>query len=267
MKKIVFAFVLMLGVAATVTAQDATDRVKPTGGDMGLGFKLSGIADIKFSEWKGDHFQVPQLLYRYYLSDKFALRAGLGLDLNNQAGTFTQQDQPVGSPIRTTTNTDSTVKSTNFSFNPGVEYHLGSPAVKIDPYVGVELGISVKGTTSKSVRNVTDVYDFQASNYISRSDLTTSSQTPGGFGFGGNLLAGFNYFFSDNFAIGAEYMLGLNYLKQGGDYVQSVNGFNTVGFPNPITTVISTNTTYNGTSTGITGKVRSTGGINVSVFW
>lgn len=260
MKKIVFSLLLFLGVAGSLSAQ--TDRIKPVGGDMGLGFKVSGLANVSISDWKTDHFNVNQLLYRYYVSDKFAIRAGLGLSMGNKSGTFKQET--LSGTISTTVDTTFSKKNMNFSIDPGVEYHLGSPAAKVDPYVGVVASISYMGKTETSDRQVTNVKDLSNGTYLSQSDLTTRTITPGGLGYGANLVCGFNYFFSDNFAIGAEYMLGYNAVSTGGDNQVSVNGF--TGVPGSITS-IGTTTTFTNKNTNSGAAIRSTAGVNLSVFW
>ncbi len=262
MRKLVFSFLLVVGVASTIMAQAPTDRIKPVAGDMGIGFKLTGIANVSFGDWDDNHFNVPQLLYRYYVSDKFAIRTGLGLGISNTKGTFSDEVQ-VGA-IKTTTESDSALTGMNFGISPGFEYHFTSPAAKVDPYVGFVVGVSYMGTSEYQRRDKIDVFDFNTGQYVSQSDITTRTRTPGGLGFGGNALIGFNYFFSDNFALGAEYMLGYDMVNTGGEYETSVNGFTGVpGNVSPINTV----TNHTGTSSSGMGRIRSTGGVNIAVFW
>lgn len=262
MKKIVFSLLVFLGIAASVSAQ--TERIKPVAGDMGLGFKVSGIADVKISDWKTDHFAIPQLLYRYYVSDKFAVRAGLGLNLSNKSYSSKYENRPTGSSVNTKVDSTYTIKNTIFSIDPGVEYHLGSPATKVDPYIGAVISVSMKGKTETSDHQVRSQYDYSSNAYLSQSDLTVRTVTPGGMGFGGSLVCGFNYFFSDNFAIGAEYMLGYNTVTTSGDSEVSTTGFQ--GVPGSVTP-ISTISRWTTKNTEALGSIRSTGGVNLSVFW
>lgn len=262
MKKIVFSLLVFLGIAASVSAQ--TERIKPVAGDMGLGFKVSGIADVKISDWKTDHFAIPQLLYRYYVSDKFAVRAGLGLNLSNKSYSSKYENRPVGGILTTKVDSSYTIKNTIFSIDPGVEYHLGSPATKVDPYLGVVLGISMKGKTEVTDHQVRSEYNNSTTSYNSQSDITVRTVTPGGMGFGGSLVCGFNYFFSDNFAIGAEYMLGYNTVTTSGTTEISTTGFS--GVPGSVTPINQINS-WTTKNTESLGSIRSTGGVNLSVFW
>lgn len=261
MKKFVFSFCLLLGVAGTLSAQ-TTERIKPVAGDMGIGFKLTGISNVSFNDWKADHFNVPQLLYRYYVADKFAIRASVGFSMVNKTGA--EKYENIVGATRTLFDSTYSMKSMNFSFDPGFEYHLGSPATKVDPYIGLTVPISYQGATETETRIVTDDFDLSSSTYLFQSDLTTRVKTPGGLGIGGGFLLGFNYFFSDNFAIGAEYIIGASMVNTGGDRETSVNGF--TGVPGSITP-ISTTTRTNIKTGDLNGSIRSTGGVNVSVFW
>lgn len=270
MKRIVFSLVLFLGFAATVSAQEPTaDRIKPAGGDFGLGFKITGLSNVGFSEWDSDHFAIPQILGRYYISDKFALRARVGLDLKNVRDRYsTGTDRPqVPPPITKDTVIESQIKSSNFSFFPGVEYHLASPATKIDPYVGFEAGISVMGSTTETTTTKMEDHDNNNQGQLVFSSLITQTTiTPGGLGVGGNAILGFNYFFSDNFAIGAEYTIGTAYSKSGGIATTTINGLDTQPQV-PSSNIYSSEYTTEVLKYDMRTRIRSTGGVNISVFW
>lgn len=263
MKKLVFTIMLLSSVISMSNAQNGTGPVRPVKGDMGLGFKLTGLSNVSFNDWKSNHFSVPQMLYRYYLTDKINLRTGLGLDLNNSTGSF--NNDIVQGTTRTTTNLDSTFSQTGLGIGLGMEYHLTSPAMKVDPYVGFELGISYKGTMNKSLRDRQQDINTNTNEVLYQRDITTRWVQPGGMGVGGAAIIGFNYFFSDNFALGAEYNLGFNYMSEGGQVTLTRTGVS--GPPSNLQQPAVPKETYKSTSTSINGAVRSTGGVNVSVFW
>ena len=269
MKRIVFSFVLFLGFAASVSAQEpAAERMKPAGGDFGLGFKITGLSNINFSEWDNDHFAVPQMLGRYYISDKFALRARIGLDMTNVRDRHANRDEvAVGGYVRDTL-IDTKTTGSNFSLFPGVEYHMASAATKIDPYIGFELGLSVIGKTT--YLNTSKLSEFDANNNLtktSESIITTTKHTPGGMGFGGNVILGFNYFFTDNFALGAEYTIGTAYTKTGGIADVTTSGAITQPQAGTSTIVDQPTYEYETTNSDMHTQIRSTGGVNISVFW
>lgn len=271
MKRIVFSLVLFFGFAASVSAQEPTaERIKPAGGDFGLGFKITGLSNINFSEWDNDHFAIPQLLGRYYISDKFALRGRLGLDMKNVSSRYAYrdpEDQPINSIISDTL-IDTKNTNTSLSFFPGIEYHLASPATKIDPYIGFEAGISYMGATTDIVTTKVKKYD-KSNNSQQTLDyfVTNTHVTPGGIGFGGNLILGFNYFFSDNFALGAEYTLGTVYTAIGGNVKHTTTGY--INYPQntSLNDPQDYSHEYEMLDYNMSTKVRSTGGVNISVFW
>jgi outer membrane protein W len=263
MKKLVFTIMLLTGVISMSNAQTGTGPVRPVKGDMGLGFKLTGLSNVSFNDWKSNHFAVPQMLYRYYLTDKINLRTGLGLSLNNSTGSY--NDDVVQGTVRTVTNLDSTYSQSGVGLGVGFEYHFTSPAMKVDPYVGFEVGVSYKGTMNKSLRDRNQQVNTNTNEVLYQKDITTRWEQPGGVGVGGTAIIGFNYFFTDNFALGAEYNLGINYLSEGGQVTKTETGF--AGPPSNLQPPAVPKVTYKSTSTSLSGAIRSTGGVNVSVFW
>ena len=239
-------------------------QIKPTAGSTGLGFKITGISNVAFADWRPDNFAVPQMLFRYYFSEKLALRTGLGVEVLNGKYSFEDRYKTVpNSVFETQVNIDTTVQQTNFSFLPGVEYHLASPASKLDPYVALEAGIAFQGAKSTTYQNITDSINTQANVVVLHTELRRAQQRPGGLGINAGILGGFNYFFSENFAIGAEYRLGVNYLTTGGKVSDTYSLSVTPTGP----VIPETTTSYIETNTNLDLKLRATGGINISVFW
>jgi hypothetical protein len=78
MKKLWLLLFVLIASSSLAQAQ-----LKPVKGDLGLGFRFSGLADLSLDEFSTDAFGAPQVLVRYYLSNKFALRASIGVDLNS----------------------------------------------------------------------------------------------------------------------------------------------------------------------------------------
>jgi len=119
------------------------------------------------------------------------------------------------------------------------------------------------GPTSTTYQYVKDSINTQANLVIQHQELLRSADMPGGLGINAGIFAGFNYFFSDNFAIGAEYTLGTSYLMTGG--VVTENYQLTVTPNGPV--IPKTTTSYIETNTDLNVKLRATGGVNISVFW
>jgi hypothetical protein len=263
MKKIAFAFIAALSLTTAAQAQ-----LKPEAGSIGFGFRINGIANTAFTNWTSTGLAgqdivdplgllgaptsvtdlVPQEMFfgRYYIASDLAIRVGLGI--NSASMTSEDTDTVVATP------TVSTSKTSAFSFGitAGVEKHFASAADKLDPYAGAQLSFaSLGGVNQESTTEVGGT---------SPVTVNQVNELPGGSSFGFDLLGGFNFFFTDNFALGAEFSWGFHSTKMGGDYTTETS------VTNAGTTVI---TTGSGNSTvGQSGfRVGSTAGVNASVFF
>lgn len=189
--------------AAQDTAKKILTRL-PQGGDIGFTFNFIGFLDtISIGSFK-DHIGNDVLLMRYYLDDRSALRWGLGFNLNNEK---VSRVDSIGSA-----QVDSSLsyKRTDFFFSPGYEKHFVS-GKNLDPYLASVVSIGKIGRTKmRSMITVTDTTGE------SLSDVTFDMD--GGYSIGINLIAGFNYFFSEKISIGAEYGFGINTARYGGDW-------------------------------------------------
>lgn len=259
----------LLLTATVLTFGFAQAQLKPEAGSMGLGFRLTGIANVSFSNWMNTDLSgqqlpdpvglfggtsvavnslVPQemLFGRYYLSSDLALRVGLGI---NSVSMKSHTVDSIGANILTT---DDKTSAFSFGISAGVEKHFASAASKLDPYAGAQINFASIG----SIKN-----EFTSNlNTDPAQDNTVMTELAGGSSFGVNLLAGFNYFFSDNFAIGAEMGWGFRSTSVGGDWSQTSTSV--VGGTSTTSTSIG-----NAKSSTSGLGVGSTAGINASIFW
>ena len=216
MKKILFTLLL---VAASISS---FAQLKPEEGDIGISFRVTGLANVgifnqqesilsdvilvdPLSIYNGSFVRdlMPQQLIsgKYYYSPNMALRVGFGAGfLNEKLGI--DEDGEL---------TEDRLSSWSLGLNVGLEKHFPSAAMKIDPYGGFQIN-------SAFLSKVT--YERLAESATSNT-LTTITY-PAGYGVGGHLFLGFNYFFSSNFAIGAEASIGFNRVSMGGTYTNDV---------------------------------------------
>ena len=89
---------------------------------------------------------------------------------------------------------------------------------------------------------------------------TTNNKIAGGSHFGLDLLAGFNFFFTDNFALGGEFSWGFHSTKMGGDYTTETS-VTSAG------TTVTTKGAGNSTVSSAGLRVGSTAGVNASIFF
>ncbi|MDX2248215.1 MAG: hypothetical protein SF052_15630 [Bacteroidia bacterium] len=263
MKKIVCSVVVLLSVVS-LFAQN-----KPVAKDISLGFRITGLGNVAFEEWGTDAFEFPQVMGRYYLSDRVAVRARLGVGLTNVTSSFDRSvidTENFGQPVRIDSSINSTVSAFSVSFAPGVEYHLLSDAAKLDPYVAAEIPFALLGTNRTDL-DLDVVRTDAAGTRLYREDVNIKTDVDGGISAGLNLIGGFNYFFSPKFAIGAEYSLGFGYTKNGGTVVVAQTGSIQPTSDTGNIIPIDQTDSFNNSVTVLGLGVQTTGGVNVSIFW
>jgi len=251
MKKVlVFSFACLLAASAAVA------QIKPVTGDWGLGFKLDGINSTSITHWNGNGTQI---FGRYYFTDKVAMRLGFGINTYNSKTETTEDVKDLNNVITGTRTGDTKITQFGFGIMPGVEYHMGSAASKLDPYVGAEIMLNSLG---KMKMDFDTTSTDNSSNYSYTK--STTSEMAGSFTFGINALVGFNYFFSDNFAIGAEYKWGFNSTSAGGDYSET-GSESTTNNGNTTNTVINETGSMKNSAGNL--NVAGMGGLNLNVYF
>ena len=264
LRQTIFITLFLAGTMSAVFAQ-----VKPLAKDLGLGFRIQGLSNLSINEWSADDFEIPQALIRYYVTDKLVLRAGLGFNSNNTTRDFTTayfDNTDPNDPIRIDSSMNISNSQIGVNLSPGMEFHLAQEAPKLDPYVGIELPISVLTPASSTVDSEI-TWTNSGGEVQYREDLNTKTETQGGLSAGLNLLVGFNYFLTSNIAIGAEYRAGAFFSQVGGNVRIATTG---VIQPtnNPDNQVsVSTNETFQDLNSEVGLQLGATGGINLSVFW
>ena len=209
MKKTFVVFVLSL---FSITSYAQQDTLKGQEGDWGFSIAISGIInDIKIENGKdpvGNYI----IFARKYLKDDVALRLGLSIN-SNRVKQNLEDSITIGSGNKALQAIDSSYTRFDFSIIAGYEKHVKGTR-RLDPYFGGELMIGRMGNTKIDVTtDVTDVTGTDKTQYILQYD--------GGFMFGLSAIAGFNYFIAQKFSLGAEFGLGYQYAKSGGDWSES----------------------------------------------
>lgn len=265
MRKLLSCIIVAL-VCVTTFAQ------MPQEGYTGFGFNITGLATVAIKNYNtsllsnqtvpdplnviGYPVTVSQILpqnllfIKHYFADDMAWRLSIGINSNSTKTEITDSTE-FAMGTATTTN-----KLSSFSagLGIGVEKHASTNSAKADPYMGADLNFAlITGFKSEQSYDETDTTGSFSSNY--------TVDYPGGMGLGLNLFGGFNYFFSQNIAIGAEAGIGFNFLSMGGDWTSTLTTNSTPGS----SSTISSQGTYKNTSSGV--AVNATGGINLTIFW
>ena len=168
--------------ACTVLLSVAAMAQKPTEGSassLEVQLNLTGNAST---------ITAPGLKYRYFLSPKMAIRFGLQLGSTNDEENYTENPDGTGAKGTETT------KTSGWMVSPGFEYHCPGTE-KLSPYLGLVIGIGGGKETVEESNANSGAY---AQGYSSNSESPYSS-------FGVGLVAGADFYFAQNFFVGAEF--------------------------------------------------------------
>ncbi len=229
MKKILLISVFCI-TAAMVLAQ------KPVAGDMSFTLGLTGLSDVTVTSNFGD---MGTLLYRYYITDEWAARARLDLLISNNKSDFTAADTSGFGEHDIT-------KSNMVNLHLGIQRNFGTSLKRLEPYMAAEI---VFGTGKLNITDNTTDFDMSNSVEIKNEPGSTTN-------IGLVVDAGFNYFFTDHFAVGAEFGYGIQHSSTGEGLVTTTT---TTGNVSTVTTSKSgTSSSFNLGGTGGTGLIMLT---------
>jgi opacity protein-like surface antigen len=188
MNKKVLMTVVLAGATSLVMAQKPTEG-NPHSLELGMNlFNVNSNVNRDSTAENRGVISAPQLRYRYFLSSNLAIRFGLGFDGSKKETNFSEDldgSGSVGTLIE---------KSSRWEVAPGIEYHFAGTD-RLSPYVG--LAISIGG--GKDTETCTEC---NGSAY--REDYSKEKVTPFS-SFGVGLLAGADFYFAENFFVGAEF--------------------------------------------------------------
>jgi hypothetical protein len=237
MKKVLVFILIMSGFAVLAQAQ-----YKPEKGNFTteLQFSLFNInAKVDYDDEVTDistgPFSMPGLRFRYFFSEKLALRATLGFDFGHDK-VVKNLDETIDNYYyyKDITTGEYTAKNryNTFSIAPGLEYHFGKWE-RMSLYVGGELFLGV--TTSKSTieeKLMTLRYEmpyYYGDEYVFIETIETEKSIEAknckrgydGYGnkyvqnaplsFGVNALFGMDFYIYKGLYMGAEFGLGYTY--------------------------------------------------------
>lgn len=213
----------------TTTSSTTTTSNKPEAGTIGFTFGVNnpfggGTGPQLFNQAPG---QTNTLLFRYYSENNIAARVGIAYSKNSSNNT----DEIDGESIEEKSSTS------GFQLSVGGQLSLGSTP-KLEPYIGADIVFGRSGGKDFSRSEVIDAAVAGGAN----GDFTETETINGATtSFGLVPVLGFNYYFSKNFAFGAEFGWGIMTSKTSGGSFTST------------TKTGSTSTTVDGESDAVAG--------------
>jgi opacity protein-like surface antigen len=194
MKKAVLFIALVATTAVGAQAQ------KFQGGEKNL--------EVEFNPFGGSPIGMPNgFRFRMFNSESSAIRVGFNIGGTNMSEVYEQQTQVDGSDGAKVVlpELNQNMKSFNFSIRPGYEMHFQGTD-RLSPYVGAELAFSMSSSEmTREFHNSNNADDQSKPENWQTWDMTVKN---GSSSFGLNALAGVDFYFVDNFYLGAEVSLG-----------------------------------------------------------
>jgi hypothetical protein len=186
----------------------------PEAGTTNFTFGINGLNVLGLNTNIG---HTGSLLFKYFKTDDFAYRFSAGINYANNSNSNS------GSGKKTMNS------GQNFAFIPG--FGLQKNIVNINHfniYYGADFVAAYSYTRSVYKSETTDSTQVGGKN----GDFTqTITLTPSKFSLGLYPLLGFNYFFNKNFALGAEFNVGMIYGFAAKRTITSTNRVNGIDYP------------------------------------
>lgn len=198
MKKIIFFFALALIAVTGANAQ------KQQGGEKNL--------EVQFTPLGGSPIGINGIRLRIFNSESSAIRIGFSIGGTNVQTVASQQTKTPGSDGKTVVIPElyDTEKSFNFSIRPGYEMHF-TGTDRLSPYVGGELIFAMGSETQlREFHNANNADDQSKPENFQTWEMERKQGTTT---FGLNAIAGVDFYFVDNFYLGAEVGFGFQSKK------------------------------------------------------
>ncbi len=202
MKKRLIAILVFACGFGSLSAQE--ESLKPLEGDWGILLNINGLINNIQINNNTSPYNTSVITGKYYLTDSKVLRLDIGPRISSVK---TMREDSVGANL---VGVDSTTTNTSLYLAAGIEKHFKGTK-RLDPYIVGQVGLGFIGKTKVD----TEIRDVSS---IGTETTTITYEQDGGFSLGIMGTAGFNYFLAKNFALGAEYSVGYNFLKQGGNF-------------------------------------------------
>ena len=195
MKKVV------LFIALVATSVVGAQAQKFQGGEKNL--------EVEFNPFGGSPIGMNGIRFRMFNSESSAIRIGFNIGGTNNNEVYSQQDKTEGSDgaVVILPELNQSMQTFNFAIRPGYEMHFAGTD-RLSPYVGAELMYAMQSsTTTREFHNANNADDQSKPENWQTWDMTVKN---GSSMFGLNALAGVDFYFVDNFYLGAEINLGFH---------------------------------------------------------
>jgi hypothetical protein len=189
-------------IALVATSMVGAQAQKFQGGEKNLELNFLPFSDVSPIDISGIRF-------RMFNSESSAIR--VGFDINGDKTTAVRvQPYKVGEVSKSELYT--VTKDFGFSIRPGYEKHFAGTD-RLSPYIGGEIVFSMTSNTISNEYHGGNTVDNAGAAKAAEWSTWKIEKKEGTTSFGVNALAGVDYYFADNFYLGAEMLFGFQSTK------------------------------------------------------
>jgi hypothetical protein len=185
MKRLVAVLLVVALVCGTVIAAETAKPITKAGGKA-LMFDLGGLANLSASNYQGG------LGFKYYISNGFAVRAGLGF------GNSSETTKNPATTVPANQLSESKFTSMSFTIAPGIQYDLVT-ANAVVAYVGAQVSFTSSNQERTGNNAGMGVGFTQGSSYKTSASI-----------FGAAAFVGVEWFPWENISFAGEYRFGFS---------------------------------------------------------
>ena len=222
MKKIFLTLFSILSISM-YAQEEATESSSsgPQAGDISIGLDMVPLLRIIGDNETGGAYNNQQMIIgKYFLYSDLAVRAKLQVGISSISRSTLVDDDANTDPLNRTQLEDvRTTNEGNFGLAIGAEKRINYG--KLNVFYGTEL----VGTYGYNKAKYESANEMNSLNQTPTSAFNTGTGSAGArvtsrnngtsWGLGGNLLVGFEYYFTDRLAVGSELAWGYLYTKTG----------------------------------------------------
>ena len=196
-------------IALVATSMVGANAQKFQGGEKNLEVNFSPLGDNVATPIIG----IDGIRFRMFNSESSAIRVGFNINGGKNTSVIQQPYDVITGVVATPRVSKSelyaTTKNFGFSIRPGYEKHFAGTD-RLSPYVGAELVFSMNSSSYSeeyhSGNTATNAVAAEAAKWAT----WTIERKDGSRTFGLNAVAGADFYFADNFYLGAEISLGFS---------------------------------------------------------
>jgi|GEM_PF-777382 len=187
MKRMVAVLLVLALVCGTVLAAETAKPITKAG-SKALMFDLGGLANLSAGNYEGG------LGFKYYISNGFAVRVGLGFGMSSE----TTKNPSTVTPLPANQLSESELSGMTFTIAPGVQYNLVATNAVV-AYVGGQVSFTSSNQERTGNNAGMGVGFTQGSSYKTSSSI-----------FGAAAFVGVEWFAWENISFAGEYRFGFS---------------------------------------------------------